>query len=85
MAGAVYLLCGATSLACAVLLLKGYRASGARLLYWSGLCFVGLTLNNALLYVDLKIFPQTDLFLLRSLPALIGLLLLIYGLICDME
>lgn len=85
MAEAVYVLCAATSLACAVLLLRGYRSSGARLLYWSGLCFVGLTLNNALLFVDLKVFPQTDLFLLRSLPALMGLIALIYGLICDTE
>ena len=47
--------------------------------------FVGLALNNALLFVDLEVFPQTDLFLLRSLPALIGLLLLIYGLIWDTQ
>ncbi len=81
----VYLLCGATSLACAVLLLRAYRQSGARLLFWSGLCFVGLALNNILLFVDLELVPQTDLFLVRSLPALIGLLLLIFGLIWDVE
>ena len=81
----VYFLCTATSLACAVLLLRAYRQSGARLLFWSGLCFVGLALNNALLFIDLELLPQTDLFLLRSLPALIGLLLLIFGLIWDGE
>jgi uncharacterized membrane protein len=85
MATIVYLLCAATSLACAVLLLRAYKQSRVRLLFWSGWCFVGLALNNALLFVDLRIFPQTDLFLLRSLPALIGLLLLIYGLIWDTE
>ncbi len=53
------------------------------LLFWSGLCFAGLALNNALLFVDLKMYPATDLFLLRSLPAFVGLLLLIYGLIWD--
>jgi len=81
----VYLLCLATSLACAVLLLRAYRQSRARLLFWSGLCFVGLALNNALLYVDLVVFPQVDLFAVRSLPTLAGLLLLIYGLIWDAD
>ena len=45
----VYLLCALTSLACAVLLLRGYFRTRVRLLLWSGLCFVGLALNNALL------------------------------------
>jgi len=85
MAAIVYLLCAATSLACALLLLRAYRQSRARLLFWSGLCFVGLALNNALLFVDTTVFPQTNLFLLRSSPALIGILLLIYGLIWDSE
>ncbi|PQV63425.1 hypothetical protein B1R32_11280 [Abditibacterium utsteinense] len=85
MAAIVYLLCAATSLACALLLLRSYRQNRVRLLFWSGCCFVGLALNNVLLFIDLKVFPQTDLFLLRSLPALIGVLLLIYGLIWDME
>lgn len=83
MAGIVYLLCAATSLICAVLLLRGFRQSGVRLLLWSGLCFIGLTLNNMLLFVDLEMLPQTNLFLLRSLPALAGLLLLLYGLIWE--
>lgn len=85
MAGLVYVLCAVTSLACAVLLLRAYKQSRVRLLFWSGLCFVGLALNNALLFIDLKVLPETDLFLLRSLPALLGILILIYGLIWDAE
>jgi heme/copper-type cytochrome/quinol oxidase subunit 4 len=81
----VYILCALTSLACAILLLRTYKHSQVRLLFWCGLCFVGLALNNVLLFFDLKVFPQTDLFLLRSLPALVGVLLLIYGLIWDAE
>ena len=81
----VYILCALTSLACAVLLLRAYKQSHVRLLFWSGLCFAGLALNNALLFIDLKVLPQTDLFLIRSLPALIGVLLLIYGLIWDSD
>ncbi len=85
MAAIVYLLCAATSLACAVLLLRAYKHSRARLLFWSGLCFIGLAINNVLLFIDLELFPQSDLFLLRSMPALAGLLVLIYGLIWDTE
>lgn len=83
MATAVYILCALTSLACAVLLLRGYRHSRVRLLFWSGLCFVGLALNNFMLIVDLEIFPDVDLSVIRSLPALAGLGLLIYGMIWD--
>ena len=85
MAGIIYLLCALTSLACAVLLLRGYFQSRVRLLLWSGLCFVGLALNNAMLYVDTHILPQTDLSTARTLPALIGVGLLLYGLIWDDE
>jgi heme/copper-type cytochrome/quinol oxidase subunit 4 len=83
MATAVYVLCALTSLACAILLLRGYWHSRVRLLFWSGLCFIGLALNNIMLFVDLKIFPDADLFMMRSLPALAGLGLLIYGLVWD--
>ena len=85
MAGIVYLLCAATSFACAVLLLRAFKQSRVRLLFWSGSCFFGLALNNALLFIDHEVFPQTNLFLLRSLPALAGLMMLIYGLIWDTE
>jgi drug/metabolite transporter (DMT)-like permease len=78
----VYVLCALTSLACAVLLLRGYFRTRVRLLLWSGLCFVGLTLNNALLVVD-ENTPVTDLSNLRTLPALAGVALLVYGLIWD--
>ena len=83
MAGAVYILCAATSLACAVLLLRGYRRSRARLLLWSGLCFVGFTLNNVLLFIDTQVIPQIDLSTVRSLPILAGLALLLYGLVWE--
>lgn len=78
----VYVLCALTSLACAVLLLRGYLRTRVRLLLWSGLCFAGLTLNNALLVVDEHTLV-TDLSNLRTLPALAGVALLVYGLIWD--
>ncbi|HYH83176.1 MAG TPA: DUF5985 family protein [Longimicrobium sp.] len=83
MATIVYVLCALTSLACAVLLLRGYARNGVRLLLWVGLCFVGLALNNILLVVDVRMVPSVDLSLWRSLPALAGLMLLIYGLVWE--
>jgi hypothetical protein len=79
----VYLLCAATALACAGLLLRGYARSDARLLLWAGLCFVGLTLNNALVFVDMVVVPTVDLFTWRNLAALAGLAVLVYGLVWD--
>jgi len=81
----VYLLCAFTSLTCAILLLRGYQSSRTRLLLWSGFCFVGFFLNAALIIVDLRFVPATDLSGWRSLPSLVGLACLIYGMIWDAE
>ena len=83
MAELVYVLCAATSIACAVLLLMGYQRSRTRLLFWSGLCFVGLALNNVVLFVDLVIIPSVDLSLVRSGSALIAMLVLLFGLVWE--
>jgi hypothetical protein len=83
----VYLLCAATSLLCAVLLLRGYWTGRARLLLWSGLCFVFLALDNVLLFVDEVLIPEVDvgLVLARRFAALSGLALLLYGLVFDLK
>ena len=83
MATLVYALCALTSTACAFLLLRGYRRSGFRLLLWSGLCFGGLALNNVLLFVDKRVIPEMDLSVWRTLPALAGIALLLYGFVWD--
>jgi hypothetical protein len=86
MTGAViYGLCALTALACAYLLLQGYRRGGYRLLLWAGLCFVGLTLNNALLVCDKLIFPTIDFSFWRNASVLIGMAVLLYGLVWDTE
>jgi hypothetical protein len=82
-AEAVYLLCAATSIACAVLLFRGYRANKTRLLFWASLCFLGLAINNVMLFVDLIILVEMDLFWWRTVPALGGMALLLYGLIWE--
>ena len=74
-----------TSISCTVFLLRAYAAKGLRLLLWSGLCFVFLSINNVLLFLDVVIFPDVDLRPYRLLAALIGLLFLLYGFIWEAE
>ncbi len=83
MAETVYILCALTSIACAVLLLRGYRATRAPLLFWSSLCFAFLAMNNVLLFLDLIVFTQLDLWWWRTGTALVGLLVLVCGLVWE--
>ena len=84
-AAIVYLLCFATSTACAWLLLTGWRRTRARLLLWSALCFVFLAANNLLVVLDLIFLPNVDLRLERLLLALIALVVLLFGFVWDLE
>jgi hypothetical protein len=81
----LYALAVLTCLACTVLLFRGYAASGLRLLLWSALCFVFLTVNNLLLLFDLPMFTEMDLRPYRLVAALVGLLFLLYGFIFESE
>ena len=74
-----------TSLACMVLLFRAYAGSGVRLLLWSALCFVFLSVNNLFLFLDLVVFPSFDFRPLRLSSALIGVALLLYGFIWEAE
>jgi hypothetical protein len=79
----VYALCAVTSLWCTVLLLLRYRVQRERLLLWSALCFIGLALNNLLLFADYVVFPAIDLSLYRSASAAAAMLVLLAGLIWE--
>jgi hypothetical protein len=82
----LYLIAMLTSGACMLLLFRAYIDSRLRILLWSALCFVGLTVNNTLLFVDLVLLPDSiDLRLYRNAAALIGMLALIYGFIRESE
>ena len=81
MAATVYLLCTGTALLCAVLLFRGYRRSRVRLLFWSGLCFALLTLDNFLFFFEKIIFTSVDLSDLWSPVGLAAVAVLLYGLI----
>lgn len=82
----VYLLCMATSMVCLLLLIRAYQRSGVKLLLWSALCFVGLALNNLLLFADVVILPTSiDLLPLRHLTSLGAIGVLLYGFIWESE
>ena len=83
MAKLIYTLCALTSFTCAWLLLRSYLRTKSKLLFWSGLCFVGLTANNVLLVLDRVVFTGNDLSTWRLMAALIALGLLLYGLIYE--
>jgi hypothetical protein len=84
MAELVYALCALTGFACALLLLRGYAAGGGRLLLWSALCFVGLAINDTLLFAQ-TLYGPLPLGTLRALSGLLGVSGLLYGLIFDTD
>jgi len=79
----VYVLCALTSMLCAGLLLRSYASNKSKLLLWSTLCFVGLAINNILLFVDLVLVPDVDLLFVRTGSALVAFALLTVGLIWE--
>jgi hypothetical protein len=84
MAAVIYTLCALTCLACAILLLRGYLASKATLLLYSGLCFSGLALSNALLVIDRFVLgEEVSLLGLRLATAFVAMMLLLFGLIWE--
>lgn len=84
MAALIYSLCALTSIVCCVLLWRSWRKSGARLLFWSALCFGFLSVNNVLLVLDRVVWPvEVDLRNWRLFSALIAVLLLLFGLVWE--
>lgn len=81
----VYTLCFLTSSLCAVLLVRSYRRSGARLLLWSALCFLLLAANNLVVIVDMLIVPESDFRTYRLALSLAAVSVLLFGFIWDTE
>jgi hypothetical protein len=79
----IFSLCVLTSGLCATLLLRSYLRTRFRLLLWSGLCFVGLTLNNIVLVLDKTVFAAVDLSLWRVGVGAVSMLLLVVGLVME--
>ncbi|HEX4740000.1 MAG TPA: DUF5985 family protein [Caulobacteraceae bacterium] len=82
---AVYVLCLLTSIVCSILLLRAYIRTKGRLLLWTAISFVFLSLNNLCLVADLVIFPDVDLTFLRQGTTLLALATLLYGFIWEVE
>jgi hypothetical protein len=81
----VYAAGAVTTLVCAILLLQAYRRVRRRLLLWSGLCFAVLTFSNSLVFVDLIVLPEVDIYVYRLLTAVVAMALLLYGLIWEAQ
>lgn len=81
----VYVLCLATSVLCLVLLVRAYLRTRTGLLLWSALCFVGLAVNNMLLFLDLVVFTEVDLLLFRTLSSLAAVGVLLFGFIWELD
>lgn len=74
-----------TTVLCAALLLRAYQRVRKPLLLWSGLCFVGLALSNALRIADLRIFLALDLYSYRLGATAIAMGLLLWGLVWESQ
>ena len=82
----VYLLCFLTGAACALLLMRNYLRTGARMLLWSAFCFALLGVNNLVVVVDLVLLPEAvTLQVVRLLLSLAAVVVLLFGFIWDLE
>lgn len=81
----LFLFAALTSCACMALLFRGFARTRLRLLLWSALCFIFLTANNVLLFVDSVVVPEADLRSYRLLASLVGIGCLLYAFIWETE
>jgi hypothetical protein len=78
----VYLFCALVNIGCAVLLLRSYFRSRAKLVFWGSVFFICFALSNIVLFFDLAICPPSvDLSPYREGLTLIGVVALVFGLI----
>jgi hypothetical protein len=85
MAPLVYVLGAIVTLLCAFLLFRAYASVRRKLLLWSAICFAGLTVSNALLFLDLVVIPHVNLHPLRLATAALSMLVLLFGLVWESD
>jgi branched-subunit amino acid transport protein len=85
LAGFVYILGTVVTLLCAFLLLRAYTRVRLRLLLWSAICFAGLTIANALVFIDIIIVPHLDLYFWRLAVAALAMVVLLFGLVWESD
>ena len=83
MAASVYILGVLVTLGCGILLMRAYATVRKRLLLWSSICFFGLAVSNLLVFLDLVVFKDIDLYRWRLGTAAIAMMILLYGLIWE--
>ncbi len=83
MASIIYALCALTSACCLILLMRAYFMNKTPLILWSACCFLFLTGQSAILFVDLVIAPQVNLALIRTVAGFIGPCILLSSLIWE--
>lgn len=69
-------LCAIISAFCAIMLLRGFSRRKVTKLFWVAMCFVGLAIENSLLFIDLVLLPQIDLSVIRNSIAMAGIICL---------
>lgn len=85
MAELIYITCALASSTCALLLWKGYKTTGSRLIFWSGVHFGLLAIANLILAVDLVLLPGSiDLAIIRSLITLLAVITFFFGLVTEL-
>lgn len=81
----IYVLCVLTSLAAMGLLLRSYLQNRSRLLLWSAAAFVAFAINNLLLFLDFITPPTVIIWPWRTLTAFIGVAVLLYAFIWEID
>lgn len=81
MAVLVYVLCLITAIACAAVLLLAWRRSRTPLLFWSGLCFLCLAANEALVLIDFYVVQDMSLLVARRAAGFLAVAVMLVGLI----
>jgi hypothetical protein len=64
---------------------RTYARTGTRLRFWCALCFFFLTVQNALIVIDVIPSPETNLLEFRQLAALAALAVLIHGFMWEIK
>lgn len=81
----IYVLCVLTSLLAMALLLRSYWQNRSRLLLWSAAAFVAFAVNNLLLFLDFITPPTVIIWPWRTLMAFIGVAILLYAFIWEID
>lgn len=83
--GAIYVLCMAASVVCAVLLARTYGRTRSRLLLWTALSFTLLAFNNFFLVLDMLVFREIDFWPARALSFQAAMIVLLYGFVWEAD